>query len=188
VPHPSLVVIWACWLVLALVWAVAGLFAKRTVERTSGSWRSSLLVRLLLIAILGLASTAGSVGGRLWVPGPLIGWLLATVVVIGLAFALWARAEIGRDWSAGIVLKEDHRLIRSGPYAIVRHPIYTGLIAMVLATSLDLGAAAGIALALALAAVLWGKSRREERLMAATFPDAYPDYRRRVRAFVPYVY
>jgi hypothetical protein len=81
---------WVCWLVLALVWAVAGLFAKRTVERTSGAWRSSLLVRVLLIAIVGLASTSGRVGGRLWVTGPVLGWLLATLVVIGLAVALWA--------------------------------------------------------------------------------------------------
>jgi len=78
------------------------------------------------------------------------------------------------------VRKEDHRLIRSGPYAIVRHPIYTGLIAMALGRSFDVGTAAGIALALALAAALWVNSRREERLMAATFRGAYPDYRRRV--------
>ncbi len=124
-------------------------------------------------------------GGRLWVTGPVLGWLLATLVVIGLAVALWARAEIGRDWSAGVVLKEGHRLVRSGPYAIVRHPIYAGLIAMALGTSLDLGTASACALACALAAALWVKSRREERLMDATFPDEYPDYRRRVRAFVP---
>jgi protein-S-isoprenylcysteine O-methyltransferase Ste14 len=109
------------------------------------------------------------------------------LVAIGLVFALWARAELGRNWSASVVLKQGQRLVCSGPYAIVRHPIYTGLIAMALGTACDGGTAAGIGLVCALCVALWAKSRREERLMAATFPVEYPAYRRSVRAFVPYV-
>jgi protein-S-isoprenylcysteine O-methyltransferase Ste14 len=187
VPDPSRVVIWACWFVLAVVWIIAGLFTKRTVEHAQGAWHSTLLVRACLIAVIVLASTAGGVGGRLWAPGPFVGWLSAVLVATGLAFALWARAELGRNWSASVVLKEGQRLVCSGPYAIVRHPIYTGLIAMALGTACDGRTAAGIGLVCALSAALWAKSRREERLMAAAFPAEYPGYRRRVRAFVPYV-
>jgi protein-S-isoprenylcysteine O-methyltransferase Ste14 len=108
------------------------------------------------------------------------------LVVIGLAFALWARAELRRNRSAGVVRKEGHTLDRSGPHAVVRHPICTGLIAMVLGTTPDVGVAAGVGLGCALSAALWVKSRHVEQLIAATFPADYPAYRRRVRPFVPY--
>jgi len=131
--------------------------------------------------------TARGLGGRLWTPSPLVGALLAAIVVMGLVFTLWARAALGGNWSAGVVLKEGHTLVRSGPYAIVRHPIYTGLLAMTLGTGLYAGTVFGLVLLGAVATVLWARSLREDQLMAATFPAEYPDYRRRVRAFIPYV-
>jgi len=146
-----------------------------------------MLNRVLLVALVAVALTATTYAGDLWTPSPLVGGMLAGIVAAGLVFTLWARAELGRNWSAAVVLKEDHQLIRSGPYAIVRHPIYTGLIIMALGTVLDEGTAVGLPLVGALSLVLWIKSRREEELMAASFPVDYPDYRRHVRAFIPYV-
>jgi len=109
------------------------------------------------------------------------------IVLIGLAFALWARAELGRNWSAMVVVKVGPALVRTGPCAIVRHPIYTGIITLALGTALDSGTALALGLLCALCAGLSVKSRREEEVMAAMSPEEYPEYRRHVRALVPYV-
>jgi protein-S-isoprenylcysteine O-methyltransferase Ste14 len=176
-----------CWLLFVFVWVVFALFTKPTVKRVPHAWFPSLLNRVLFVALVAVALSATTSAGNLWTPSPLITGLLAGIVAIGLVFTLWARAELGRNWSVAVVLKDDHRLIRSGPYAIVRHPIYTGLIVMALGTALDAGAAVGLPLVGALVLVLWIKSRREDELMEVSFPVEYPDYRRHVRAFVPHV-
>jgi protein-S-isoprenylcysteine O-methyltransferase Ste14 len=183
----SRLVIVICWLLLGLAWIVSGFFTKRTVKRARRARLPSTLDRVLLAVVVAVALIATKYGGTLWTPSPLVGGLLAGIVAIGLIFTLWARARIGRTWSAAVVLKEDHELIRTGPYAIVRHPIYTGFIVMALGTALDAGAAAGLALVGALSVGLWVKSRREDELMAASFPVEYPEYKRHVRAFIPYV-
>ena len=176
-----------CWLLLGLAWIVSGFFTKRTVKRAPRARLSSTLNRVLLAAVVAVALIGTKYGGNLWTPSPLVGGLLAGIVAIGLIFTLWARAKLGRNWSAVVVLKEDHELIRTGPYAIVRHPIYTGFITMALGTALDAGTAVGLAFVGALSVGLWIKSRREDELMAASFPVEYPDYQRHVRAFIPYV-
>jgi protein-S-isoprenylcysteine O-methyltransferase Ste14 len=86
-----------------------------------------------------------------------------------------------------VEFKQDHELIESGPYALVRHPIYTGLIVMGLGTAINYGRAFGFALFVALCGSLWWKARQEERLMSSHFPGAYADYKARVRAVIPYV-
>ena len=109
------------------------------------------------------------------------------VTIAGAAFAIWARITLGRNWSGRITLKEDHELIERGPYALARHPIYTGLLTTIAGTALFAGTLRGVC---ALVLVLGGyfyKMIQEERLMEATFPDAYPAYRRRVKALIPWV-
>jgi len=86
-----------------------------------------------------------------------------------------------------VTFKQDHELIESGPYALVRHPIYTGLIAMALGTAIAYGRAIGFALFIGLCGGLWWKARQEERIMSRYFPDAYAEYKTRVRASIPFV-
>jgi protein-S-isoprenylcysteine O-methyltransferase Ste14 len=86
-----------------------------------------------------------------------------------------------------VTFKQDHELIESGPYALARHPIYTGLIVMALGTAINYGRAIGFVLLVALCGGLWGKARQEERVMSRHFPDAYPHYKMRVRAIIPFV-
>ena len=112
-------------------------------------------------------------------------WLGLLMVVAGLAFAVWARMHLGRNWSGTVTVKENHELIRSGPYAIVRHPIYTGLLLAILGTAIVLGEWRGLLAFCFFTITFLLKLRREERFMEESFPDTYPSYRAQVPALIP---
>lgn len=187
-------VIAACWGVFVVVWLIASFFTKRTVERSASVWRL-----LWIAAVIALIMMAGG-GGRAiaWQrlpPGWDVTWALtsdvgitaAAITVVGLLITLWARFTLGSNWSGTVTFKENHELVTGGPYAFVRHPIYTGMLTMLLGTVIISGHAFGfIVLALG-TLMLWLKSLDEERMMTKHFPDAYPPYKRRVRALIPFV-
>ena len=105
----------------------------------------------------------------------------------GLLFAVWARQYLGSNWSGTVTIKEGHELIISGPYARVRHPIYTGLLLAFIGSAMAIGEWRAV-LAFALASLaLWRKLRLEERLMHQQFGAAYQAYCRRVPALIPFV-
>jgi protein-S-isoprenylcysteine O-methyltransferase Ste14 len=104
-----------------------------------------------------------------------------------LILALWARRTIGANWSGIVTLKRDHELVTGGPYRYVRHPIYSGILAMFLATALAVGRAGGFMGFVLCFASFWIKLRQEEALMMRHFPERYPAYRARVKALVPFV-
>lgn len=112
-------------------------------------------------------------------------WTGAGITAAGILFAVWARRHIGRNWSRSVTIKEDHQLITSGPYAHVRHPIYTGLLVAFLGTGLAVGEYRGILAFLLVFISLWYKLRLEEKWMRAQFGEAYTDYSRRTAALVP---
>src|SRR5262249_9575180 len=140
-------IISGCWLVFAAIWVIAAVSTKRTVYRESRAERLRYWV-LLVIAFLLLLY-----GRRL--PYPLnlgivphlvpIAWAAGVLCVIGLAFALWARVTLGRNWSGVVTFKEGHELVERGPYRFVRHPIYTGILIMSFATALAQAHLAGFA-------------------------------------------
>jgi protein-S-isoprenylcysteine O-methyltransferase Ste14 len=181
--------VWACWLIFVAVWLLAAISTKRSVYRESRSQR--LRYSILLIAGYFLLIR----GHRL--PYPLnagviprlqiIAWAGVILCVAGLSFCIWARATLGRNWSGTITLKEGHELIERGPYRLVRHPIYTGLIAMFLGTVMVLGHAAGIAGLVLVFVSFWIKLREEERIMLRQFPNQYAAYQQRVKRIIPFV-
>jgi protein-S-isoprenylcysteine O-methyltransferase Ste14 len=106
----------------------------------------------------------------------------------GLLFAIWARFHLGRNWSAIVTLKEDHELVRSGPYRWIRHPIYTGYLTAVLGIAIVAETGDGfIGFAIILVALVF-KMRREERLLTAEFGEQYRQFHRETVALVPFVY
>ena len=110
------------------------------------------------------------------------------MTVLGLGFAVFARLWLGRNWSGTVTLKQDHELIRGGPYRWVRHPIYTGLLLAVLGSALALGEWRGL---LALALITAGFLRKisvEERVLTEQFGDAYARFRAEVPALFPGLY
>jgi len=107
---------------------------------------------------------------------------------MGLLLTWWARLHLGRLWSSVITRKEDHRIIDTGPYAFIRHPIYTGLITALLATAVAEATVTAILGTPLVAFGLWLKARSEERfLMVELGPDAYGSYCRRVPMLVPFL-
>jgi protein-S-isoprenylcysteine O-methyltransferase Ste14 len=182
------------WVAVGAVWLVSAWGAKPSVRRESG------FTRLLHIAIMAAgflllfpslsASFTLPVGplARRFLPhAPAIAWGGAVLTAAGCAFAIWARLLLGANWSGRVTLKQDHQLIARGPYAIVRHPIYSGFLAGLLGTAIALGEWRGLA-GLALAFLgWWTKSRAEEAFLAEHFGAHYAHYRRRVKALIPFV-
>ncbi len=176
-----------CWLAWLALWIVMALFAKRTIERTARGWSLASSVVLGGVVATFRFQHALSVHQQLYRPTITIGIAAGAVVAGGLAFTAWACFVLGGNWSGDVVFKEGHELIESGPYRFVRHPIYTGLLAMVLGTAIDLASLYGFVGFVLTTALLWGKLRREEQLMSAHFPEAYAAYRRRTRALIPFL-
>lgn len=128
-------VITGLWMVWGLSWPAAS-FWSAPIEKTPSAG-SGLRYRLMLLAGgLAIALPWHNLiwGQRLWAPGQMGAWACATLIALGIAFAWWARLHLGRLWSAQVSRKAGHRLVDTGPYALVRHPIYSGLLVAVLAS------------------------------------------------------
>ena len=104
---------------------------------------------------------------------------------MGLGFTVWARLYLGSNWSRSVTIKQGHELITGGPYGLVRHPIYTGLLTGFLGTAIAIAQVRGLVAFALIFSVLWLKLRLEERWMRLQFGSAYEQYARRVRALVP---
>ena len=177
--------------VLWLAWLAYWVFAARDVKpvRRREPWASRLLTVALTIPVALLMAAPGKwlpwLSARFLPDTMIVDWAGLLMVTAGLALAVWARTHLGRNWSGTVTVKEDHELVRSGPYAIVRHPIYTGLLLAMLGTAIILGEWRGLSALCFLSAAFLLKLRREERFMAESFPDTYPGYRAQVPALVP---
>ncbi len=176
------------WLTFLTVW-IAGMISNRRTIRTDSA-PINIFHRLLLVGAYFLCFArydSGSLGWRFSPPSPGIAWLGFSVTFVGLAFAVGARFYLGRNWSSSVTIKQDHTLACTGPYALVRHPIYTGILLGMLGTALLQGkwrSLLGVALAFC---SFWIKSGREERFMLQQFGDRYAQYRERVKRLVPFV-
>jgi len=115
-------------------------------------------------------------------------WTGTALVVLGLAFSVWARMHLGRNWSGTVTVKQEHELVRGGPYARVRHPIYTGLLLAFIGTAIVRGEWRGVLAVLIIFAALWRKLRLEERYMVETFGDEYRRYREHSAALIPFIF
>lgn len=178
--------LWTAWIAL---WLAVAFNVKRTrwrENRWTALWNRVPV--LLGAALLIWPRLAPAVLSRPILPaGPALPVLGAALVLAGLVFALWARRHLGRNWSGDVTVKEGHALIRSGPYRLVRHPIYSGLVLALVGTALAIGDARGF---VATGLILIGfvvKLSIEESRMRETFPD-YADYCRRTARLLPGVY
>ena len=142
-----------------------------------------VVVACLALAIVSRSQFGGLAVGALWVR--LLG---LAVLVASTVFTLWARFSLGTMWSVAPKVKDDHQLRTHGPYAVTRHPIYTGLLGMLLGATLLSGIGQWIVLVPVALIVFEVKIRMEERLMVATFPEEYPRYRRQVPQLIPGLY
>ena len=187
-PHAwPFVAMWVAW---AAIWAWLAPDVKATARHESLASRVAHIAPLALaVLLLGWPGRLlGPLDDPVWprgLPGTAIG---AALTLAGLACSVAARVRLGRNWSGTVTLKQDHQLVTDGPYALVRHPIYTGLIVGLLATAVAEATVTGV---IGAALVIFGiylKASSEERFLRVELgPDAYDSYRRRVPMLVPYL-
>ena len=176
---------WISWL---LYWLWASRNAKPTARREPiGSRLLHLVPLTLAVGLLwGERGPIALLNQRLYAWAPWSFWLGALITAAGMLFTGWARVHIGRNWSGVVTIKEGHELIDTGPYALVRHPIYTGLLVAIFGSAVACGEWRGVLAVVISYAALWRKLRLEERWMTERFGERYAAYSRRVPALVPF--
>ena len=178
----------AIWLIWACYWLVASWFVQATKSSEGLLLRATHLLFLALGFFLIFHDADHSFAyGRLY-DGTVVGWLGNLFTLFGLLFAVWGRVHLGRYWSGMITLKQGHKLIRTGPYRCVRHPLYTGFVTAVFASALMIGTIDAFLGLLIVVAAYLVKIRREETLLTNQFADEYPQFKQEVAALVPFIF
>lgn len=178
------------WTVFLLYWQIKAAGNKAT-QRLEPAFSRILRVLTFGTAIVLLSTTRIPFSWlyvRLWPQGFWSFWLGAAVTVAGLLFAVWARVHLGRNWSSSVTIKKGHELITTGPYAVARHPIYTGILTGFVGTAIALAEVRGVIAFVLIFLAIWAKLRMEEQWMRSQFGETYADYAGRTAALVPYVY
>jgi len=179
----------AMWFSYLAYWWAISTHVKVTERREPASSRLARLVSIgSAVALLWLPSVPLPLLNKRFLPlGALRFWIGAAVTTVGLLFSVWARRHLGKNWSQAVTLKEGHELITSGPYALVRHPIYTGLLLAFVGSAVARGEWRGLLAVALVFGALWSKLRLEEKWMRAQFGESYEAYSRQVAALVPYI-
>jgi protein-S-isoprenylcysteine O-methyltransferase Ste14 len=184
--HPSEVCS-TLWMIFGAIWLIAWLKTKPTQQRAPVGLRLRYGVPVLAASYLMFTDNPvfGGGGGRILPRNPALDALAIVLTAAGIAFAVWARSYLGGNWSGAVSVKVGHELIRTGPYAWVRHPIYSGLLVALFGTALARSRPVGfLAIALFLLG-FWIKSRIEEEFMHKTFGEHYAEYARETGALIP---
>ncbi len=180
-----------CWIILFSYWFISGLSAKKVKTQETLDKRFIFYWLPLIVAILLLGP--GDWFGRSWlrenfVPhNNLVGNIGLSLCIFGLFIACWSRYKLGKNWSLSVQKKENHELIDTGLYRIVRHPIYTGLLLMFIGNALIVGDYRGILAVIIVIVSFWIKLLKEETLLIDHFGQKYIDYRKRTKALIPFV-
>jgi protein-S-isoprenylcysteine O-methyltransferase Ste14 len=178
---------WICWGIVIVTWIAGAAYgarksrAQRQRSMSGTLWRLLSVVAALLVYRLARHDLHRVTDHSWWIELPGL-----VLLIVSTCFTIWARLELGLMWSASPdVLQANHELRTDGPYAVTRHPIYTGLLGMLLGTVLLNGLGVSLALLAVGAVVLATRIPVEERLMSKTFPGEYARYRKRVPRIVP---
>lgn len=183
-PASAIVAAWLVWLV---IWILAAGWSARTASHHDLGAESPSRVLTLAAIVMILISYWPISSGRLWITPAPFGWALFALALIGFIFTWMARLHLGPLWSSTSAPTEDHRIVDTGPYAIVRHPVYAGLLLAALATAAESGRIEAIIGALVLIAALSLRAKLEERFLRRDLGDAaYAAYRQRVPMLIPF--
>lgn len=177
----------AAWLVWLISWIMAAGWSARTASHHDLGAESPGRVLTLAAIVMILISYWPMGAGRLWVTPAPLGWLLFALVAIGFIFTWMARLHLGPLWSSTAAPTEDHRIVDTGPYAIVRHPVYAGVLLAALATAAERGRIEALAGVAVLIAGISLRAKLEERFLRHDLGDAaYTAYRCRVPMLIPF--
>jgi protein-S-isoprenylcysteine O-methyltransferase Ste14 len=176
------------WAIFWLYWLISAWMTRSPMKRQQSQWSRVLSLIALVWGLWVLYSPRFALGllvQRAIPYGMAIGLTGTIITLLGLGFAVRARVHLGKYWSSMPAIRVDHKLIRTGPYRLVRHPIYTGILLGFAGTAIIIGEPLGlVAFFLILAAYLW-KIRIEEKYLQEEFGEAYARYRKEVPALIP---
>jgi protein-S-isoprenylcysteine O-methyltransferase Ste14 len=175
------------WYVWMIVWGIAALRRKpdKAVEPLANRLAYALLLVCGFALLFSRSLSLGPLRARF---APQTEWLQLlglALMYVGVALAIWARITIADNWSGRITVKVGHQLVTSGPYAFVRHPIYTGLLVCAIGTALQVGQWRCLAAIPIVALGCTIKAKKEERYMNTEFGERYTQYRQRTGFLVP---
>jgi protein-S-isoprenylcysteine O-methyltransferase Ste14 len=180
----------AVWLVWWVSWMLAAFWSDRAAKRPG--IQNEIVYRVVIVVgvlfLFGFVhAPAAERATLLWHTSTAFGWMMVMLAIAGLGFTWWARIHLGRLWSSSVTRKADHHVVDTGPYGIVRHPIYTGVIVAGLATAGLRGTGVAFAGALVLVVGWYVKARLEERFLREQLGrDAYDAYADRVPMLIPF--
>ncbi len=180
----------AVWILFFLYWQIKAVHTKTT-QRLEPAASRILRVFIFLIAIALLSTTRIPLPWlyrQLWPVGLWPFWVGTAVTIAGLLFAVWARENLGGNWSRSVTIKRGHELITTGPYAVVRHPIYTGILTGFLGMAIAISQVRGFIVFVLVFLALWIKLRMEEQWMRSQFGETYAAYAHHTAALVPYLF
>ena len=170
------IVFWAYWLVAAF-----------SMKRGRLAWSREVRIRAVIVVLAVILLRLGAFRNNAVNSDPWLAGLGLVLFAAGLGFAIWARIHIGRNWGTPMSQKDDPELVTSGPYQLVRHPIYSGVIVAGVGTAVALSWSWLIAVALAGVYFVYSATI-EERNLTEQFPDTYPVYRRSTKMLVPFIF
>lgn len=203
-PESAIYLVWIVW---AVSWILAAVWSSQPASRAGfaaeSGYRVLTLLGFLLIFMTGPRLVSGAVAGSrihflrvpldprlvdpLWSAPAAVGWAMVGLAIAGFLFAWWARIHLGALWSGSITRKADHRVVDTGPYGLVRHPIYTGLLAAAIPMVVVKASWATIAGFVIMTAGYWLKAKIEEGFLSKELgAGAYAAYRKRVPMLVPF--
>jgi len=176
------------WVIFLVVWLIGGLTSKRTARRAAGPWIARVFFVLIILIALQMPGFHGAFNYLFKpIPNASLNWLGVLFSGIGFALAIWARFFLGRNWGMPMSLKENPELVTSGPYAYIRHPIYSGLLLAVVGSALTMGPWWFIMLIVS-GMYFFYAAKHEEKLMLQEFPNQYPAYKAHTKMLVPFVF
>jgi len=184
-------IIGGLWIIFIGYWLARVVGTKKRLWGKGDLW-FEVWFRVALIALAVVLSTHPNlwrpiVYGRLIAPTEISLAAGIAICALGLVFAIWARVQLGANWGPPMTVRENPELVTSGPYSLVRHPIYTGVLAAQLGSALASGNVWLLLLATCLPYLIYSATK-EEKLMTEQFPDQYPEYKSRTNMLIPFVW
>lgn len=173
------------WVVFFAYWLLSGIGVKRNIRK--GGWQRQGSRLLVIIVTLIIVSSVPGIRKIGFQNNPIWGVLGIIVCLIGFGIAVWARRHLGRNWGMPMTLKENHELVTSGPYQYVRHPVYSGVLLAMLGSALG-GGFPWLVTSVVLGIYFVYSAKTEERIMEEQFPDQYPEYKKRTKTLIPFVW
>jgi protein-S-isoprenylcysteine O-methyltransferase Ste14 len=177
------------WIAFFVYWQIKAANTKTTqrIEPVASRIMRVLIFLVAIVLLFPIRIPLPWLYLQLWPAGYWPFWLGAAVTTAGLLFAVWARGYLGRNWSSSVTIKQGHELITSGPYAVVRHPIYTGILTGFLGMAIAISQVRGFIVVVLILFAYWTKLRREDQWMRSQFGETYAAYAHKTVALVPYL-